>query len=609
MKKERVYKLLKILAIFLLVVVAIHPRAGGGGRSGGSSSRSYSGSSGGGGDIGALIYLLWMLIPKSYDSAPVILFKIAFIAIMSYVIYQNAKVPLQNNSTQRNRYKDFSINKNSLVQKTNVEGQEKFVKRNPNFNREEFMNKVNKSFFAIQNAWQEKDLSKVRKFISDGVYQRFNTQFEMMNVLGQVDKISNLKLISSVIDKFEVDGDFDIIHVGIMADITDQSSSAKFPELNEYAEERFVEYWSFIRKKGIDNHNIYDGDSCPNCGSTLPNNMGEVSKCDSCSAIINKGDYDWVLAEISQVSDYLEEKTIKESKSLQEGREYLEKTYKDFSIQHIEDKVSNGYIQIHKGIAYEKPEMMRRFVSEKLWPKISKAQAGFVYSRFYLNNVKVVDYKREDNKDILAIKVKSSYKRVRVVDNKLLSLDSFIKAKGEVVILERQSGLESKGDLYSHSCPNCGGPLSDTIDVNCPYCDAVLTSGKYDWVIDNIIPAYEFRSFAESGTYGNPISKNDYSINEIILNNMLVIMYSDGDVNDKEIKFAKETAKKLGFKASLIDLLYDMAKQNRLSLKFPRNEKEYSKLIKYMERAMKADGIIKDEELKVMEEVKEALKM
>ncbi len=603
MKKEKFLKILKVLAIFLLIVIAIYPRAGGGGRSGGSSNSGGSGNI----DISMIIYFIWHMIPRSYDSPLVVGFKLSILSFMAYLIYQGIKTPVQNNGTQRNRYKDYSLNKNSLVQKKDIEGQEKFLERNPKFDKEEFMKKVHKSFFAVQNAWEEKDLSKVRKYISDGVYQRFNTQFEMMKVLEQVDKITNLNIISSIIDKFEVDGEYDIVHVGIMADIVDQSSSKKFPELNEYAKERFIEYWSFIRKKGINKHNIYDSDNCPNCGSILPNNMGEVSKCDSCSTIINKGDYDWVLAEISQVSDYLEETTIKANKTLIEGKERLGKSYKNFSIQHIEDKVSNGYIQIHKGIAYEKPEMMRRFVSDKLWPKVSKTQTGYIFSRFYLNNVKVIDYKREDNKDILAVKIKASYKRVRVVNNKLLSLDSFIKSKSEVLILQRESGLESKGDLYSHSCPNCGGPLEDTIDVNCPYCGAVLTSSKYDWVIDNIIPAYEFNNFVQSGIRTNPIGKNGYSINEIILNNMLVIMYSDREINSKELKFAKDTAKKLGFKPSLIDVLFDMAKQNRLSLKFPRNEKEYDKLIKYMKRAMEADGIIKEEEIKVLNEIKETL--
>ena len=50
--------------------------------------------------------------------------------------------------------------------------------------------------------------------------------------------------------------------------------------------------------------------NCPKCGSPLGDNMGEVSKCDHCGTITNKGDYDWVLAEITQMGDYLEEKIV-----------------------------------------------------------------------------------------------------------------------------------------------------------------------------------------------------------------------------------------------------------------------------------------------------------
>ena len=68
-------------------------------------------------------------------------------------------------------------------------------------------------------------MSKVRRYISDSVYQRFNVQFQMMNILDQTDFISDLNIISTVIDKYDKDGNYDIIHVGIMADISDSSKS------------------------------------------------------------------------------------------------------------------------------------------------------------------------------------------------------------------------------------------------------------------------------------------------------------------------------------------------------------------------------------------------
>src|ERR1035441_8633816 len=53
--------------------------------------------------------------------------------------------------------------------------------------------KVQSSFIEIQNAWMHKDLKIVRKWISDGVYQRYTAQFGMMNKLSQVNKLSRIR--------------------------------------------------------------------------------------------------------------------------------------------------------------------------------------------------------------------------------------------------------------------------------------------------------------------------------------------------------------------------------------------------------------------------------
>ena len=147
----------------------------------------------------------------------------------------------------------------------------------------------------------------------------------------------DLKIISTIIDKYEKDGEYDVIHVGIMADITDVFTCKKYPSLNEDASERFIEYWSFIRKKGNESNDIYSKNNCPKCGSPLGDNMGEVSKCEHCGTITNKGDYDWILAEITQMSDYLDEQTISTSNSvikLYEKDEY-KKIRKDWYKAHF----------------------------------------------------------------------------------------------------------------------------------------------------------------------------------------------------------------------------------------------------------------------------------
>lgn len=613
LKKLLKNKKLLLVAGYIILSAVIDARAGGAGRSGGGrSSGGYSSSGGGGGDgIEVIFLIIRLLMIRSYDPLPVKIIKLVIIAGLIYGFVKYTKSQKDTRHIQKNRYTDYSLNKNSLKEAKVVEGEQNFKERNPDFSKEKFIQKVNKAFLDIQLAWTQKDLSNVRRYISDSVYQRFNVQFEMMNALEQIDKINKITVQSIVIDKYEQDGDYDVLHVGIMADIIDSSHSTKFRELNEYAEERFVEYWSFIRRKGTEGYDMYSGENCPKCGAPLGHDMGEVSKCGSCGVITNKGDYDWVLAEITQMTDYLEEKEIKSERSLIAGLKELSTRDKDFSVQHIEDKASNGYLQILKAIALNKPEGMKRFLHPDLFEKLRNEKSDFIYSRMYLNYVKLIGYNQEDNKDILSIRIKSSYKRVQINDNKLSQLDSFMKSKVEILIFERAKDAVNKGDLYSHSCPNCGGPLDDTLDTNCPYCDAPLASNKHDWLIKDIVSPSEFASTysTQQSKFGGtaPLEKNNFSINEIILNNILLVIYADGGLHSREIEFTKETAKKLGFKESVLDTLLRLAKQGRLSLKFPRTEREKTKMLTYMRKAMNADGKITPEEEKLIKEIEETL--
>lgn len=615
-KKLRKNKKMLFILAFLLISTIIFARAGGAGRSSGggrsSGSFSHSSSSGGGGsifDLFLLIFLIFdLLMIRYYDPLPVKIIKLVIIIGIIYSVVRYFKTAAKTKDIQKNRYEDPF---NNFSKAKELNGEEEFNKRNPNFSKEKFIKKVNKAFMEIQDAWTKKDLTKVRRYISDSVYQRFNVQFEMMNRLGQTDFISGLKIISTVIDKYETDGNYDIIHVAVMASIKDSSKSEKFPALNESSQEQFIEYWSFIRRKNKDQFDMYSEERCPSCGSPLDYDMGEVSKCQNCGVITNKGDYDWVLAEITQMTDYYEEKELRTNKKLKEKLQNLTERYEDFSVQHIEDKISNGYLQILKAVAFNKPEGMRRFVSDDLYSKLTDTKEEFLFSRLYLNYVKLIDYTQEKNKDILAIRIKSSYKRVKINNNKLKILDGFMKSRVEILMLERDTNAINKGDLFSHSCPNCGGPLEDTTDINCPYCGSVLTNSTNDWIIKDILSPVEFGELYKkyNNKITNPFEKNNFSINEMILNNILILICADKEIHKKELEFAKETAKKLGFKESMVITLLELAKQNRLSIKFPKKEKEKTKMLHYMDKAIKADGKISVEEENLIKEMEEALKI
>jgi len=41
-------------------------------------------------------------------------------------------------------------------------------------------------------------------------------------------------------------------------------------------------------------------------------------------------------------------------------------------------------------------------------------------------------------------------------------------------------------NMSTTNCPNCGGPTHITSSGKCTYCDSVITTGDFDWVLSNI---------------------------------------------------------------------------------------------------------------------------
>ncbi len=123
-----------------------------------------------------------------------------------------------------------------------------FLKRNPGFEPMLLLVKVNTAFMAIQQAWMQQDMVSVRRWISDGVWQRFNTQFAMMRLLGQKNIVGDIAIRKIFIDAIEQDGAFDIIHVGIHFTAKDDFVSEKFPDLDQRGALEMLQYWSFMRR-------------------------------------------------------------------------------------------------------------------------------------------------------------------------------------------------------------------------------------------------------------------------------------------------------------------------------------------------------------------------
>jgi len=603
--KKTIITLIVILLALFIIVAPLTARAGGGGGSSRSSGGGFSGSggsSGGGDGIIMLVYFIIYSIPFPFN--------LIVIAVLLFFVFKAGKKGRQSSGVNR-------IPEPGQTMKPH-RGYQDFLNRTPDFDEPAFMAKVHSAFMTIQEGWTKKDMSKARRFISDGVYQRFAAQFKMMDILKQTNKLDNIVVSNIAIDDVQTDGVYDIITVAVHASLKDTFESELYKKLNSGGREEFVEYWSFLRKRSLKapQKDIYTTEKCPACGGELGEEMGEVARCPFCNRLSNTGDYDWVLSEITQADDRVAEqhKRAKLEKLSKKVQGLVEEN-EDFSVQLIEDRASNAFLRILQARVEGNPDKIKRFVSDNLYTHLNEHKNdGIVYNRLYLNNMFLTAVGRRGDKDILALSAKYTYQRVKPDGSKVKILDPAMNSSTEILIMERDSAVyHPAGSVYSYSCPSCGGELKDSTDTSCQYCGEPLNSTKFDWVITTLLSPAQWRNYhmehkADFSYSAEPDLINSlYKVRDYAFNNVLVMIAIDGDFDEREQEYADKLAKRWGYDKRKIQGMVNMASTGRLSLRWPEQKKDQQKIYRLMKKAAEADATVTPQEKELLEHVERML--
>ena len=271
-------------------------RAGGGeGYSGGGGGGGGSGGGGGGG-IGWLIYF-WIrfCIEYPYIGLPVTLVVVFFL----YHSHQTGLSAYRGSVIRRGA--DAADDNRMSEAAAAAEGAD------ANFNVDQFSQRVRLAFTKIQAAWCAQDMNSVWPFISDGVHERFSIQIDEQKALGYQDHLDDISVEAVTLVEFSQGDVFDIATVRIDARAADYRVSLKDQKriAGSSMAEPFVEMWSWLRRHGMTRDPAKPGlieGNCPNCGAAIE--MNQSAKCSHCQAYLRSGEFDWVLTEITQLSEW-----------------------------------------------------------------------------------------------------------------------------------------------------------------------------------------------------------------------------------------------------------------------------------------------------------------
>jgi predicted lipid-binding transport protein (Tim44 family) len=175
----------------------------------------------------------------------------------------------------------------------------------PTFDPDAFRGRVQQAFMALQQAWQDRDLTASRPFMSPGLYLGWSSQVQQLVELHKKNVLEGLRVDSIDVVKVVHGSAFDDVAVRVAATCADYEVDERTGRtiFGSRSPSQFVEYWTFQRSVGVQTtgRSILDR-VCPNCGAPLE--INQVGECRYCKAAVTSGRFDWVLSRIEQEDEY-----------------------------------------------------------------------------------------------------------------------------------------------------------------------------------------------------------------------------------------------------------------------------------------------------------------
>ena len=598
-RKDNEKRLLFFIALTVSILVissAAFARAGGGGSYGGSS-----GGGGGGGGSGGAGYIFYLLIRLAIHK-PLIGVPLLVIVIILFIKFgKKAKGGYETHTISRagklKRQQEQQEMQNALAS---------LRQRDPSFTTGKFIQKANKAFIALQNAWSDQNLSNVRHFISDGIDERFSLQIEMQKAEGYRNKMENINIQNTKIVGVYSDSHFDTIHLEITAQADDTDVDLKTGKrIRKNSSAPFKEYWSFLRKPGVqtlEGKSLVEG-FCPNCGA--PIELSDTGKCENCDSVLTSGQYDWVLAEITQSMEW----NVISDTSLIPGYDQISTADPGFNLQHVEDRTSvifwrlikswfNNDVSDSRKVSL--PSYIQQFQqqldntrSNKDWLFFKDAAVGTVEVQKIVPGSK----NRMDRIEVLVkwsgINARRNEEgRVRTTGRKII--------RPQIYTLVRKHGVKTPVDqsFRSSHCPGCGAPFEGGATGECEYCGRSLNDGSQDWVLESVqrFSASRITTKAVDG-----IERAALVSPELILSSMTKAMYADGEVDEKEMETLSSFAARRNISEEQLNAILETVKSDQDTLPVPGNKSEAREILSAMARMTLADGKLSKDEKNLLQ--------
>lgn len=192
--------------------------------------------------------------------------------------------------------------KNLVVRDNTREIVEAITETDPLFSAEKFLGWTQEVFMTLQEAWTERDWSKIRPFEKEELFKMHEKQLQEYIRMKRINVVERISINEDYLHKYERDAQFEYLQVYLSVAMNDyivDEMTRKVIKGNENTRYRAKYLLTFMRKVGVitdpatSNMNT---SRCPHCGA--PIEITSAGKCEYCDTIVTTGDHDWVLSDL-----------------------------------------------------------------------------------------------------------------------------------------------------------------------------------------------------------------------------------------------------------------------------------------------------------------------
>lgn len=322
-------------------------------------------------------------------------------------------------------------------------------------------------------------------------------QLQEQRDLGCRDQMEQLAVLELDLQQLELGPRFQVAHVRVEAEARDfrvDLHSGEPLEPGPHPLERFVEYWSLLRRDGarsVEAPGLLE-QRCPNCGASIEGE-GRVATCGSCEALLRSGEHDWVLAEITQEEAW---RDPGERHGEVPGLEPMRSRDPQLSVQALEDRASVAFFRLAAAWRLGDVTPVRKLALDRFCEELQQRLSGQERPRRFDGDCAVGAVELlavafgDDALDRAALQLSWTARPMEAVPgaSRPARGGEFTRRESLMVLARRSTVVtDLRHALTSTHCPGCDAPETSAAADACEHCGAVLNDGFHHWVLQHFV--------------------------------------------------------------------------------------------------------------------------